>query len=74
MQGTNTTRNGMDCGNGNDISFWYDNWIENRCVRDLLNVEDETNLNPRIKVCEFIQNKQWHVQKLSQHLNNHSIV
>jgi len=40
---------------GNDISFWYDNWIENRCLRDLLNLEDETNLNPRTKVCEFFR-------------------
>jgi len=61
-------------GNGKDISFWYDNCIENRCLHDLLNLGDAGNLNPCTKVCEFIQNKQWNVRKLSQHISNHSIV
>ena len=59
---------------GNDISFWYDNWIENCCLRDLLKLDDEANLNPRTKVSEFLQNKQQNVRKLSHHISNQSIV
>ena len=45
-------------GHGNDNSFWYDNWIENRCLRDLLNLDGDVISNPATEVCEFIQNKQ----------------
>ena len=45
-------------GDGKDISFWYDNWIDYRCQRDLLQIADEAITNPRITVSEFIQNKQ----------------
>ena len=54
--------------NGKDISFWYDNLIENRYLHDLLNLRDADNLNPSTKVYEFIQNKQWNLRKLSQHI------
>jgi len=42
MQCKELTRQGMvwNVGDGNDISFWYDNWIENRCLLDLLKLED----------------------------------
>jgi len=44
-------------GNGQDISFWRDNWIENRSLLDLLEVEDQETFNPNIKVSEFIEDK-----------------
>jgi len=64
----------LECGDGNDISFYYDNWIENRCLLDLLKLEYQENFNPGMKVCEFIQDKQWNVHKLSQHISNQDII
>jgi len=51
---------------GHDISFWYDNWIENQSLRELLNLDDDTSLNPSIKVSDFIRNKQNDTCKLLQ--------
>jgi len=59
---------------GKDISFWFDNWIDKKCLRDLLNLYESEISYPTIKVYEFIQNKQWNVCKLSQTINNRSIV
>jgi len=61
-------------GNGNEISFWYDNWIENRSLIGLLHMEDEIQLNPQTKVSEFIQDKTWNLQKLHQHVNNIHVI
>jgi len=52
-------RQGMvrSVGDGNDITFLYDNWIKIRCLRYLRNLEGEDNLNPGTKIYEFIHNK-----------------
>jgi len=46
-------------GHGNDISFSYDNWIENRrLIEKILNLEEDIQLNPRTKVSEIISDGQ----------------
>ena len=69
-------RKGMvwSLGNDNDIYFWYDNWIENRSLIELLNMEDDIQPNIQTKVSEFIQDKKWNVQKLHQYVNDHLVV
>ena len=37
------------------ISFWFDNWFENKCLSDLLNLDPDEIINPDMKVCEFIR-------------------
>jgi len=44
-------------GNGNDIFFGYDNWIENICLIELLNMADDIQPNPQTKVSEFIHDR-----------------
>ena len=53
---------------GNEISFWYDNWIELQNLVELLGLHDGVQLDPSIRVSEFIHNAQWNVQKLTQTL------
>ena len=45
-----------EVGKGSEISFWYNNWIETRCLIELMDLDDDVNLNPAIKVSEFTQN------------------
>ena len=40
---------------GDNISFWYDNWIENRNLADILNISNENIPKSEAKVNEFIQ-------------------
>jgi len=61
-------------GNGQDISFWRDNWIENRSLLDLLEVEDQETFNSNLKVSEFIEDKQWNVHKLGQYVSSQAII
>jgi len=69
-------RKGMrwSVGNGHDISFWYDNWVANQNLVELLNLQDEGGLDPDLKVSAFIQNKQWNLQKLQQIISNQVIL
>ena len=41
-------------GNGDKISFWYDNWIENKNLIDILEVDEATIPSPHAKVSDFI--------------------
>jgi len=41
-------------GNDNDISFWYDNWIENKNLIELLNMTEDSQPNPQTTVSAFI--------------------
>jgi len=40
-------------GKGDSISFWYDNWIENRPLIDILSITDENIDDPLLKVNDF---------------------
>ena len=49
-------RQGMvwNVGDGKSISFWFDNWIDKKCLRDLLNVDENEISNLATKVSEFM--------------------
>ena len=61
-------------GNGNEISFLYDNWIEDQSLIQLLGIDNNPILDPNAKVSEFIRNALWDIQKLNQTLQNHQII
>ena len=41
-------------GNGESISFWHDDWIENKNLIELLDVNEGTIPSPHAKVSDFI--------------------
>ena len=62
-------------GNGENISFWTDNWIENKSLIEILQIDPETIPSPLAKVSEFIQtDKTWNYAKLNTLLNNHPVI
>ena len=61
-------------GDGTNISFWQDNWIENRNLLDLLEREDHDTVDLELRVSDFIEDNQWHGHKLNLYLQNHDIV
>lgn len=42
-------------GRGDEISFWFDNWFENRTLVEILGVSEDSIVHPEVKVCEFIR-------------------
>ena len=51
-------------GKGDEISFWFDNWIDNRNLVEILGVSEDSDAHPEVKVCEFIRdNLEWDVPK-----------
>ena len=48
-------------GTGTAISFWFDNWIGNKNLIQHLDIEDDSSLDPSIRVSEFILNGQWDI-------------
>ena len=61
--------------NGDRISFWYDNWIENKNLIEILKVDEATIPNPHAKVSDFIQqDKIWNLTKLTCVLGNQPIM
>jgi len=42
-------------GDGTNISFWQDNWIENKNLLDLLEIEDDDTVDLELKVSDFIE-------------------
>ena len=61
-------------GDGKDISFWQDNLIENTSLMYLLEIEDQDMVNFDLKVSDFIEHKQWNINKLTLYINNQDIV
>jgi len=41
-------------GNGESISFWYDNWIENKNLIEILDVDEATIPSSHAQVSDFI--------------------
>ena len=61
-------------GNGNKVSFWHDNWIENKNLIDILEVDEATMPSPHAKVSDFIQpDKTWNLTKLNCILGSHPV-
>jgi len=52
-------------GTGNEISFWYDYWIEPQSLIELVGLNNYVYPDPNIKVSQFIHNAQWDAQKLN---------
>ena len=61
-------------GNDHDISFWKDNWLDNRSVLELLELHDQDSIDGNLKVSEFIENKKWNINKLHHYINNPDII
>ena len=61
-------------GDGKDISFWFDNWIGRNSLCDLLGLDRDVIPNPESRVSDFIQNQNWNLGKLSQFINNQTII
>ena len=62
-------------GKGDQISFWFDNWIKNKNLVEIMGIDEENIPQPDAKVCDFItQQSQWHVQHLKLVLSNHPII
>ena len=51
-------------GTGDEIFFWFDNWIGEYNLIQLLEIADTSNLDPKVRVSEFICNGQWDLEKL----------
>ena len=62
-------------GNGESISFWHDNWIDNKNLIEILNADEATVVSPLDKVFEFIQHdRTWNLIRLASTLGNHPIL
>ena len=62
-------------GNGESISFWSDNWIENKNLIDIIHADEATIPRPHAKVSEFIQHdRTWNITALAATLGNHPIL
>ena len=46
-------------GDGKDILFWQDNWIENRCLLEIMEIENDDTVDLNLKDSEFIENNKW---------------
>jgi len=62
-------------GNGKTIRFWWDNWIANDNLVDLLGLEVATITNPHPRVCEVITSDHcWDVKAIRFSVNHEDIV
>ena len=61
-------------GDGKNILFRFDNWIENHNLCDLLDLERGAIPNPDSRVSDFLQNRNWDLGKLLQFINNQAII
>jgi len=57
-------------GTGDEISFWFGNWISEYNLIQLLEIEDASSLDPNVRVSEFICNGQWNLEKLRLMIQN----
>jgi len=49
-------------GKGDQISFWFDNWIENRNIVQIMETSEENIPQADAKICDFItQESQWDI-------------
>ena len=58
-------------GNGNNIRFWWNNWIDNTNLVDVLGLDSSTIPNPQIRVCAVITSDHcWDVRVVIHSLVN----
>ena len=62
-------------GNGDKVSFWFDNWLGNHNLVEMLNMSAANVPSLEAKVSDFIlQNRNWNIGKLTQILNDQAII
>ena len=62
-------------GRGNNISFWFANWVDNHNLIDLLGVPLATIPEPNAMVSDFINNgRSWNATKRQQYVQDHSVL
>jgi len=62
-------------GKGDQISFWFNNWIENRSLMHIIGIDESNITHPDAKVSDFItQESKWDSSLLISVLNDHPIV
>jgi len=60
---------------GNHISFWFDNWIENKKLADILDLDHKNISHPKAELSDFIVHKsQCNIPRLNQVLRNHPVI
>jgi len=52
-------------GNGNNISFWWDNWIDNTNLLEILDIDTSTLTSPNLNICEIITSEHLGCQNYS---------
>ena len=67
-------RHGMEDRNMQWNILWYDNWIEDQNLVQLLSIDEDSIPNPTAKESNFIQNGQWDLFKLNLTLQHHQII
>ena len=62
-------------GNGHRISFWFDNWLDNCNLLEMLHVQAEDLSQPSVMVAEFITpQRQWNISKLCEVISDQAII
>ena len=62
-------------GKGDKISFWFDNWIENRSLIEMLELSSDFVRQPHATMSDFITSqKQWNISKLNSFANNRIVI
>jgi len=62
-------------GRGEKISFWVDNWVENKSLLKIIGMDPSVIPNLDLKVSEFITpTGDWNVRLLKSTLNHHPII
>ena len=54
--------------------FWQDNWIENRSLLEIMEIENYDTIDLNLKVSEFIENNRWNTQKLCQYISKNEVI
>jgi len=62
-------------GRWNNISFWFDNWVDNHNLVELLSVPLDAIPEPNVVVSDFINiDRSWNATKLQQCVQDHNVL
>jgi len=62
-------------GRGNNISFWFDNWVDNHNLVELLGIPLDAIPEPNVVASDFINNdRSWNAIKLQQCVQDHNFL
>ena len=77
MRNRNLLTSGLtwQIGTGNNISFWFDNWLDTTCLKDIPSWHTFSIPWPEAKVNTFITpDLRWNLDLLKTILNDHPII